>query len=113
MSTRDLLQQRITQSNGDTVWHNSPLINACLAGDVVVLDGIHRLRDDTLMSMRRLIQDRELDLADGSKLIRHDKYDSLVEDAEKKGIKLNDKILRFEFCLEFNICFINVCLKIL
>ena len=81
MSTRDLLQQRTTTSSGDTVWQNSPLVGACLAGDVIVLDGIQRLRDDTLMSLRRLIQDRELDLADGSKLLRHDKYDALVQEA--------------------------------
>lgn len=96
MSTRDLLQQRITISNGDTVWHNSPLINACLTGDIIVLDGIHRLRDETLMSIRRLIQDRELDLADGSKLLRHDKYDALMKEANADNSnKLgNGKVLR-------------------
>lgn len=96
MSTRDLLQQRITMSNGDTIWHNSPLINACLSGDVIVLDGIHRLRDDTLMSLRRLIQDRELDLADGTKLMRHDKYDALMEEAKKQNTILSDKVLRID-----------------
>jgi len=96
MSTRDLLQQRITMSNGDTVWHNSPLINACLVGDLVVLDGIHRLRDDTLMSLRRLIQDRELDLSDGTKLLRHDKYDQLVKEAEAKGVKISENIKKID-----------------
>ena len=96
MTTRDLLQQRITMSNGDTIWHNSPLINACLSGDVIVLDGIHRLRDDTLMSLRRLIQDRELDLADGTKLMRHDKYDALIEEAKRENKILNDKVLRID-----------------
>ncbi len=96
MSTRDLLQQRITMSNGDTLWHNSPLINACLDGDLIVLDGIHRLRDDTLMSLRRLIQDRELDLSDGTRLIRHDKYDQLVKEAEAKGIKLGENVRRID-----------------
>lgn len=96
MSTRDILQQRITTNNGDTIWHNSPLIDACLSGDIIVLDGIHRLRDDTLMSLRRLIHDRELDLADGSKLIRHDKYDALMKESKAKGIELTSKVMRID-----------------
>ncbi|RNA15401.1 von Willebrand factor A domain-containing 8 [Brachionus plicatilis] len=91
MSARDLIQQRITETNGDTKWLNSPLIEAAINGDLMILDGIHRLKDDTLMSLRRLIQDRELDLLDGRKLIRHDKYDELINtatnDEEKKRIK--------------------------
>lgn len=43
------------------------------------------------MSLRRLIQDRELDLLDGRKLVRHEKYDELVtlaqNDEEKQRIK--------------------------
>lgn len=37
MSSRDLLQQRITLSNGDTKWHNSPLIQGAINGDLVIL----------------------------------------------------------------------------
>lgn len=40
MSSRDLIQQRITLSNGDTKWHNSPLIEAAVNGDLVVLGKI-------------------------------------------------------------------------
>ena len=65
-------------------------MNGCLNGDLIVLDGIHRLRDDTLMALRRLIQDRELDLPDGRKLLRHDKYDELL----KTSSELKDKVLR-------------------
>ena len=79
MTSRDLIQQRITLLNGDTKWYNSVLIDACLNGDLCVLDGIHRVRDDTILAIKRLVQDRELDLMDGRKLIRHDKYD-LIED---------------------------------
>lgn len=48
------------------------------------------------MSLRRLIQDRELDLLDGSKLLAHDKYDALSNELAKQNIdlKLNQKILR-------------------
>jgi hypothetical protein len=51
----------------------------CPKGDIVVLDGIHRLRDDTLLSLRRLIQDGELDLIDGTRLVSQDKYTKLID----------------------------------
>lgn len=35
------------------------------------------------MSLRRLIQDRELDLLDGTKLLRHDRYDELVKEMQR------------------------------
>lgn len=89
MTQRDLIQQRITLLNGDTKWNNSVLIEACINGDLCILDGIHRLRDDVLLSLRRLIQDRELDLLDGRKLLRHDKYDLIIQQNQKDQNSLN------------------------
>jgi MoxR-like ATPase len=94
MSARDLIQQRITLTSGDTKWQNSSLVEAAVNGDLLILDGVHRLKDDTLMSLRRLIQDRELELLDGTRLLNYDKYDSLMADLSKKGIQLDDKVLR-------------------
>lgn len=37
MSARDLIQQRVTEANGDTKWLNSPLIEAAVNGDLMVL----------------------------------------------------------------------------
>jgi MoxR-like ATPase len=37
MSSRELLQQRITLPNGDTKWQNSPLIEGAINGDLVIL----------------------------------------------------------------------------
>lgn len=45
------------------------------------------------MSLRRLIQDRELDLPDGSRLISHHKYQLLLKDLNQSNMKLNDKVL--------------------
>lgn len=42
MTARDLLQQRTTLANGDTVWRYSPLVLAAMEGKMAVLDGIHR-----------------------------------------------------------------------
>ena len=50
------------------------------------------------MSLRRLIQDRELDLLDGRKLVHHDKFDEYLssskDDRDKQRIKSN--ILRID-----------------
>ena len=43
MTSRDLLQQRTTQPNGDTIWRYSPLVTAALEGKMAVLDGVHRI----------------------------------------------------------------------
>lgn len=39
MTSRDLLQRRITKPNGDTDWAYSPLVRAAIDGLVCILDG--------------------------------------------------------------------------
>uniref|UniRef100_A0A1B6BXM8 VWFA domain-containing protein n=1 Tax=Clastoptera arizonana TaxID=38151 RepID=A0A1B6BXM8_9HEMI len=78
MTNRDLIQQRTTLPNGDTIWKNSPLVDAALNGNLAVLDGLHRLHPSTTAVLQRLIHDRELQLYDGHRLIRHDRYDDLA-----------------------------------
>lgn len=53
MTSRDLIQQRDTLINGDTVWRNSPLVNAALEGKIAMLDGIHRVHTSTLSVLHR------------------------------------------------------------
>ena len=53
MSSRDLLQQRVTHSNGDTGWRLSPLITAAINGCMAVLDGIHRLDSSTASTLKK------------------------------------------------------------
>uniref|UniRef100_A0A182RBI3 von Willebrand factor A domain-containing protein 8 n=1 Tax=Anopheles funestus TaxID=62324 RepID=A0A182RBI3_ANOFN len=74
MTARDLLQKRTTRLNGDTVWQDSPLLLAALAGHAIVLDGIHRLHHSTLGILHRLVHDRELQLYDGRRLLSHERY---------------------------------------
>ena len=47
----------------------SPLLQGAINGDVVILDGIHRLESDTLAVLHSLTH-REIDLADGRRLLR-------------------------------------------
>ncbi|KAG4058579.1 von Willebrand factor A domain-containing protein 8 [Phytophthora cactorum] len=85
MTARDLLQRRSTDSHGNTQWEDSPLIHAARNGHLAVLDGVHRLGSDSLGVLQRLIQDREIDLADGSKLVSQATYDSIVAETNTTG----------------------------
>nr|XP_045609178.1 von Willebrand factor A domain-containing protein 8-like isoform X1 [Procambarus clarkii]XP_045609179.1 von Willebrand factor A domain-containing protein 8-like isoform X1 [Procambarus clarkii] len=80
MTSRDLVQQRVTSDTGDTAWQFSPLVTAALDGKLAVLDGIHRLHHGTLAVLHRLIHDRELQLYDGTRLLRSDQYDSIKDE---------------------------------
>lgn len=53
MTARDLVQQRTTLDNGDTVWRNSALVDAALKGHMAVLDGLHRIHASTLAVLHR------------------------------------------------------------
>ncbi|KAG3117084.1 hypothetical protein PI125_g4104 [Phytophthora idaei] len=85
MTARDLLQRRSTDSHGNTQWGDSPLIHAARNGHLAVLDGVHRLGSDSLGVLQRLIQDREIDLADGSKLVSQATYDAIVAETNTTG----------------------------
>ncbi|KPJ19943.1 Uncharacterized protein KIAA0564-like [Papilio machaon] len=93
MTARDLVQQRTTLDSGDTVWRNSALVDAALKGHMAVLDGLHRIHGSTLAVLHRLVHDRELQLHDGTRLLRHDRYDELRatgltrEELEDSGVK--------------------------
>lgn len=90
MTSRDLIQQRTTLSNGDTVWKNSPLVDAALHGKLAVLDGINRIDPSTLAILHRLVHDRELQLHDGKRLIRADRYDEIKEKHNKSDAELQE-----------------------
>ncbi|XP_041978858.1 von Willebrand factor A domain-containing protein 8 [Aricia agestis] len=93
MTARDLVQQRTTLENGDTVWRNSALVEAALHGHMAVLDGLHRIHASTLAVLHRLVHDRELQLHDGTRMLRHDRYDDLVasglspQELDESGVK--------------------------
>ena len=55
MTSRDLLQQRITEVNGDTAWRLSPLVKAALEGSIALLDGLHRVNPSTLTVLHRSV----------------------------------------------------------
>lgn len=91
MTSRDLVQQRVTSPSGDTTWQFSPLVMAALEGKMAILDGIHRLHHGTLAVLHRLVHDREMQLYDGSRLLRADRYDTL---RDKSGLSDEDMLAR-------------------
>lgn len=78
MSARELVQRRVTTQTGDTVWEHTQLVLAALGGRVAILDGIDRLAASTLNIVQRLVQDRELTLFDGTKLINQTRFQQLL-----------------------------------
>lgn len=91
MTARDLLQQRFTLPNGDTAWRPSPLVTAAMEGKLLLLDGIHRVNLGTLAVLSRLLHDRELDLYDGTRLLRWDRYQLLKEDLQLTDQQLQER----------------------
>ncbi|XP_076294765.1 von Willebrand factor A domain-containing protein c12.2 isoform X2 [Lasioglossum baleicum] len=97
MTSRDLIQQRTTLSTGDTVWKDSPLVEAALHGKLAVLDGINRIHPSTLAILHRLVHDRELQLHDGKRLIRADRYDEIKKEYNKSDEDMrNSGVLRID-----------------
>ncbi|KAG0082211.1 von Willebrand factor A domain-containing protein 8, partial [Linnemannia elongata] len=93
MSSRDLLQRRSTTFSGDTIWENSALVKAAMSGALAVMDGVDTLSFGTMVSLQRLIHERETAMPDGRKLLRPNHYDQLQakhgwsqEQMEKKGL---------------------------
>jgi len=76
--SQDLLQRRSTTEAGDTVWQASALVGAARRGGLAVLDGVHRLTDDTLGVLGSLTCDREAVLFDGTRLIAAHRFDALA-----------------------------------
>ncbi|XP_049904645.1 von Willebrand factor A domain-containing protein 8 [Epinephelus moara] len=91
MTARDLLQQRYTLPNGDTAWRPSPLVTAAIEGKLLILDGIHRVNLGTLAVLSRLLHDRELDLYDGTRLLRWDRYQTLKEQLQFSDQQLQER----------------------
>lgn len=77
MTSRDLLQQRTTLPNGDTVWRPAPLVTAALEGSLAVLDGVHRINQGSFSVLHRLMNERELQLFDGTRLLGADRYEAI------------------------------------
>ena len=71
LTSRDLLQRRVTDASGATTWVDSAIVQAARRGALCLLDGIHRIPPPALMALQRLLLDGTLDLPDGERLQAH------------------------------------------
>ncbi|XP_023163601.1 von Willebrand factor A domain-containing protein 8 isoform X2 [Drosophila hydei] len=85
LTSRDLIQQRVTNEEGDTIWRDSPLIRAAKTGSVAILSGLQNLHRSTVPVLQRLIHDREIQLCDGTTLLRQDRYQALLQGGFNKS----------------------------
>eukprot|EP00929_Paragymnodinium_shiwhaense_P083487 TRINITY_DN44522_c0_g1_i1.p1 TRINITY_DN44522_c0_g1~~TRINITY_DN44522_c0_g1_i1.p1 ORF type:complete len:1645 (-),score=457.04 TRINITY_DN44522_c0_g1_i1:566-5500(-) len=75
MTSRDLIQRRVTDGEGNTYWKDTPLVVAAERGGLLILDGLHRLTPDSLASIRSLLFDRDLWLPDGTHLVSSERFE--------------------------------------
>lgn len=74
VTARDLLMTRGTcAESGDTIWRATPLTRAAQEGNWVILDGIDKLRPDTLASLALFIDGLAV-LPDGSRFQVNDNF---------------------------------------
>lgn len=74
ITDRDLLMTRGTcKESGNTIWKETPLSRAAREGGWVILDGIDRLRSDTLTSLALLMEGLAF-LPDGSRFKVNDRF---------------------------------------
>jgi MoxR-like ATPase len=82
ITARDLLQRRNTRSDGSTFWEDSPLVEAAKNGKLVVLEGLHWISSEVLSGVARLLEDREMPLPDGTRLVNSKTYKSIVSEMD-------------------------------
>ncbi|XP_022668336.1 von Willebrand factor A domain-containing protein 8-like isoform X2 [Varroa destructor] len=92
MSGRELLQSRRLE-DGTTIWRDSPIVSAALEGNCLILDGIDVLDPTVLSSLQCLIFERELWLSDGTKLLRHDRWEAIGATGNARPVHPKFKII--------------------
>lgn len=109
INSKDLIQRRSTDSDGNTIWVNSPIVDAAIHGHFVVLDNIHYIGHGTLAIIQQLLFDGTLNLFDGGKLVTEEtfqhylqlyskRYSESIQESKKrlesKGIRAIHKSFR-------------------
>eukprot|EP00026_Physarum_polycephalum_P000717 Phypoly_transcript_00718.p1 GENE.Phypoly_transcript_00718~~Phypoly_transcript_00718.p1 ORF type:complete len:1304 (+),score=248.57 Phypoly_transcript_00718:258-4169(+) len=89
MAVRDLLQTRWTDEKGDTKWTMSNLVRAALDGGLALLDNVHRLPRSVLPFLSSLIENREVTLYDGKRLVPQEVFQTLCEERNMTGEQLS------------------------
>jgi len=134
MTSRDLVQQRKMLPNGDTIWRHAELVEAALNGGLAVLEGLQRIHHSILNAIFRwkpvfnkndaefveilniylysLIIDREIELFDGSRLLRRDRYDEIMKSCNFSVEDMHKRCSMFHIYIFKNKLFVNTMVHI-
>lgn len=93
MSSRDLIQKRSTKNDGSTEWIVSPLVEAAVNGELLILDGVDRLQADTLASIQHLLHEGDLALPDGRRLLHAKRFSPEAAEADFLRVDPRFKVL--------------------
>jgi MoxR-like ATPase len=97
MSTRDLLQRRVTcPTTGDTRWELSPLMTAAKCGHLAVLDGVDNMPSGMLSILQELLVDGSVTLPDGAVF---KSYESFVAISDQEGLTEAELAARKVYCV--------------
>jgi hypothetical protein len=106
LSSRDLLQRRVTDEKGDSQWKDSPLTNAIRNGNLIILDGFERLEVSGLSIIKRLINDNAIELPNGERILAHPDFRLLaLALPPKSSNEVRDRYLQSD--LPFSISYMN------
>ena len=75
------LKQRKEITNGRAIYINQAPVQAAKHGRLLILDGLEKAERNVLPTLNNLLENREMNLDDGSMLVSHDVYDAHTGDA--------------------------------
>ncbi|KAJ8082257.1 hypothetical protein PM082_008104 [Marasmius tenuissimus] len=81
----ELKQGREIQKGGNLVYVDSPAVNAAKHGRLLVLEGIEKAERGIMPVLNNLLENREMNLEDGTHIIHPQRY-ALLDDPENKFI---------------------------
>ncbi|SCV74430.1 BQ2448_8069 [Microbotryum intermedium] len=78
----ELKQGREIRRNGQLVYTDSSAVRAAKLGSLLILDGIERCERGVLPTLNNLLENREINLEDGTHIVSADRYDLMVKNGE-------------------------------
>ncbi|KAJ3505514.1 hypothetical protein NLJ89_g7376 [Agrocybe chaxingu] len=81
----ELKQGREIRKGGNLVYVDSPAVNAVKHGRLLILEGIEKAERGIMPVLNNLLENREMNLDDGSHIIHHHRYAQLEQSRSEEG----------------------------
>ncbi|KAK4700971.1 von Willebrand factor A domain-containing protein 8, partial [Phenoliferia sp. Uapishka_3] len=78
----ELKQGRELRKGGKLEYVDSPAVRAAKNGSILILDGIERCERGVLPILNNLLENREINLEDGTHIVSSDRYDLMLQNKE-------------------------------